>query len=595
MSWSIPSALQPPASSAKSFHSSIMTPSGVLITAFGLSSSNTPRSDVVYLDARDPSPERWSWASSWTTDLLQPFQSTIKSPEAGIASNSDSDGLSGGAIAGIVVPLVLLSIVGLPILIYLVRRRMRLIKKRRMAEHFSFSSQEDSADDEGFVSRFFGGGRRDSQRRITNAQYPFGRDANEKEGTFMSDLGNRARGLLKRYSTRSSNSSLGGRHMDRDADEVNMSSGGYTEKELQPMRATMNPRTANWEEIDFGLGRLDESRRASGVTPPAGTDADADAYENSAMTTNDQPLIRLTSPSSDDEDEDDLPLAKVRQQQRMSSDGSPMSDGQMPLIPSLVVQPPSNPSTPGSINTPLHPSPLQASNPFADPMPTVHEYVPEQNQTVHSNSNELDWSALQKELDDKPAFRSISPNSTLRSHQHQPQPQALPQGRNLMNPISRTPVPAYIPTSPTHSSPLARAPSASSAGSVRSATPPQLPPLETYEPFGRTITLVSPKAGVQRRVSETLPLAGRRGSLPSAMVARSPSSSGSTTPTAVARAGVAAGPARRSSNPIPLTQSPSSPSSPGTDGQRRASATSKLRVMNPSSDDESTESMGQAL
>ena len=448
----------------------------------------------------------------------------------------------------------------------------------------------------------------------------------------MTDLGNRARGLLKRYSTGSStNSSLASRDMDRDANDINLS-GGYTEKELRPMRATMNPKTANWEEIDFGLGRLDESRRASAV----------DAYESTAMVTHDVPLIRLDSNNSDDNDEDDdTPLAQIRHQKRSSSYGSPIHDGQNPLIPSLVIQPPSNPSTPGSTHTPSYPSPLQASDPFADPMPTVHEYQPSTTAIAtaaapQTNTNEMDWSALQKELDDKPAFRSISPNSTLRSHSHQQQqqqhaqPQSIPNyGRNIMNPnpSTRLPIPAQIPTTPSTASPLARVSGDSQSQSQsqtqrpRSATPPQLPPLDIYEPFGRTITLVSPKVGsgpASKRLSETLPFSGRRGSLPSygaspftgagggVGMARSPSSSGSTTPHASPR--IRYDPTiRRSSNPVVIpvqsAQSPTSGSGSGSptlgsiNGQRRASAMSKLRVMNPSSssDDESTESLGQAL
>lgn len=556
MSWSMPSGLQPAASSAKSYHSSIMTPSGVMITAFGLSASNTPRSDVFYLDARSSSTASWTWASTWSSDLLQPFTSTIKKPETGTTGKSGSN-LSGGTIAGIVVPLLLLSIIGLPIIIYLVRRRLRLIKKRKMAEHFSFSSQVDN-DNGGFFDR------RRATGRVTNAQYPFGRDANEKEGTFMTDLGNKARGLLKRYSTRSTVSSH--QSLDSDAHEVPL--GGYTDKEMRPI-TPLNPKSAKWEEIDFGLGRLDESRRASSAQ---------EAYEPTAMINNDLPLINITSP-----DVDDQALADARRQQRLSSYGSPLSDGQMPLIPHLVIQPPSNPSTPGSV----YASPMQASDPFADPTPAVHQYVPSGNSVA---SPELDWSSLQKELDDKPAFRSISPTSTLRSHQHQHQQQT--SARNISS--TRPPVSAYNPAPVFTASPQSRAsstfPTPANAAGERSTTPPQLPPLDVHEPFGRTITLVNPKTG--RRVSETLPLTGRRGSMP---IARSPSSSGSTTPTANYDATL-----RRSSNPIPMpialpTAADFSPVlSPASSG-RRVSVMSKLRVMNATSDDESTDSTGQAL
>lgn len=560
MEWSQPANLQPASSDAKSHHSSIMTPSGVMVTAFGLSSSNTPRSDVFYLDARDSSPASWAWGSAWSSDFLQPFTSTIKKPETNTAGKSGS-GISGGTIAGIVVPLLLFCIIGVPILVYLVRRRLRLIKKRKMAEHFSFSSQADN-DNGGFF------GRSRASGRVTNAQYPFGRDANEKEGTFMTDLGNKARGLLKRYSTRSTISSVGNRSIDEDAHEVPM--GGYTDKDMRPV-TPLNPKSAKWEEIDFGLGRLDESRRASALDP----------YESTAMV-NDQPLINITSP-----DPDDQPLAQIRQQNRLSSYGSPLSDGQAPLIPALFVQPPSNPSTPGSLHAPTHPSPLQASNPFADPMPTVHEYVPESN-----NTSEQDWSMLQNQLDSKPAFKSISPYSTLRSHQHQQQPQQ--QQRNITSP--RSPITAQNPPVPMFSaSPRSRAsstfpipaPAPAAAAAIneprsRSTTPPQLPPLD----LGRTITLVNQKAG--RRVSETLPLAGRRGSMP---IARSPSTSAATGPAARFNPTV-----RRSSNPMPIpVPAPVASSLAPDHSQRRVSTMSKLRVMNATSDDESTESAGQAL
>jgi hypothetical protein len=562
MVWSQPSNLQPASSAAKSHHSSIMTPSGIMISAFGLSPSNTPRSDVFYLDARGSSPASWTWSTTWNSDYLHPATSTIKKPETETAGKSGSN-LSGGTIAGIVVPLLLLTIIGLPIIVYLVRRRLRLIKKRKMAEHFSFSSQVDDNDNGGFF------GRQRTSARVTNAQYPFGRDANEKEGTFMTDLGNKARGLLKRYSTRSTISSVGNRSVDEDAHEVPM--GGYSDKEMRPM-TPLNPRSAKWEEIDFGLGRLDESRRASALDP----------YEPTAMINNDQPLINISSPDLDDQP----------RQNRLSSYGSPLSDGQAPLIPSLFVQPPSNPSTPGSQHVPVHPSPLQASNPFADPMPTVHEYVPP------TSTSDDDWSMLQNQLASKPAFRSISPTSTLRSHQHQAQQQQQQQSsaRNISS--TRPPVYAPNPTVPTFSaSPKSRAsstfpipapapaPAAATLPRSRSATPPQLPPLD----LGRTITLVNQKTG--RRVSETLPLAGRRGSMP---MARSPSSSGSTTPTANWDNTL-----RRASNPMPIPAPASVSLSPvldsPTNGQRRVSTMSKLRVMNPSSDDESTESAGQAL
>lgn len=668
--WSSPSTLQLPSSSASSYHSAIMTPSGVMITAFGLSTSGTARSDIHYLDMRDPTGAAWSWQTSWTQDMLQAYSASTSTVTTNTNTNTGSEVVAGSSgssnsapskskVVSIVIPVLLVLLIGLPILVLFIRRRVRLAKKRRMARHFSFSSQEDSGDLQGVFSE---------KHRKTKTQYSFGRDANERDGNVFSDLAGGLRGIMKRYS----GSSTGNEEE-------------FTEKEMRQMTSTrplarLPSKSVNWEEIDFGLGKVDERRVSStsaiSATPTSplhgplsASSSDAHEFASAGEVMNMPLLINF-------HDQRGSPISAAG-----TGLGSPMHDGQMPLIPSLVVMPPTNPNTPAPAETSLAAYPAlvpggtsYSPDPFADPIPAQqqHVYQPTSDASVPSAQQEsLDWSLLAKELEDRPAFRSISPTSTLRSHQHQGQAQPSPTSPNSSRPLprpSRVPVPQISKSpqpgqifpsghgqprhvsspvtfpvaspSPSPSSPLTRA---SPKPELRSATPPQLPPLNlgSDPSFSRTITLVNPKTGrrtseIQSRPSSTsaLPylssgslsppppqdqisrdlLPARRGSLPmtgftltppiSTSTDSTPSSSASTTPTP---ATVDAFTARRSSTPIPVpagqaqAQPRSAPGSPtaGAGGARRASAQapSRLRVVNPTegeSEDESTEA-GKAV
>ena len=484
-----------------------------MITAFGLGSSGSARSDVFYLDMRDPSGSSWTWKSYWKSDMLGPFTSnTVTTTTTGVAATNHSSAPPSKKTAAIAVIIVIGLLLALLVIIYFIRNRVRIARKRRMARHFSFSSQEDNGDFSSPIDQF-----RSSKK--TKTQYPFGQDANEKAGSFLSDFGSSLIGVLKRYSGSSSSLSS---HQDRS------SKGSKTlEKAL------------NWEEIDFGLGKLDErrgstnSRRSSfsatSHSPHAGNKtpeplpfampvaSTAQGYDTSALYSSSLPYMA-----------DPLLVSIGNVSPRV---GTPRTDGQMSLLPSLVIMPPSQD--------------LQTAYPAMAP-----SSVP---------ADGLDWNMLQHELEAKPVFRSISPTSTLRSHAH-----------------------------PRASSP--------NAVPVRAATPAYLIPLElqrSASPTG-TITSVNPKTG--RRTSETLtypqsprsvsqPIAGRQlaGSLgrrESAPFAQySPVSSGSSTPTGRASYDPAM---RRSSNPSSMLGTPVL-------GARRESTQSRLRVVND------TEAAGQAL
>lgn len=531
-----------------------MTPQGVMVTAFGLGSTGSPSSNVFYLDMRDSTQSTWTWKSSWNKDMLETYQSSSTSPTANIAA-AEPDSGDKKKVTSIVVPVIIAMLILVPLAIWFVRRRVRLAKKRRMARHFSFSSQEDEGDFRTAIDSFH------SPSRRTRTQYGFGQDANEKDGNIFTDLA----GVFKRLSAR------------RTSTESSESSISAGEREMiqvdsPPRVRRLDEKAVRWENIDFGLGKLDE--RAQGESKGLGVASTLDPFADPA------PLIRFDSADSESP--------------RM---GTPLHDGQQPLVPELNVFPPSAPATPAALGPAFQPS----------------------------SSDGLDWSMLAKEMQMKPAFRSISPTSTLRSHSHA-------QVSPITSPIySVSPMPRSVSPSPV--SPMPRSVSPSPVSPVRAgaldtdgaydgyapapgnARPlpafpqssgpiPRLPSLDFQR---QTVSLVDPSL---RRASDTplpytprtvsQPLAGRqlagnnrRGSMP-----YSPSSSGSATPTARSPQLGVQTQVRRASNPavIPLPRSPRSPGSPGTFGQngsvngkeKRDSGMSRLRVMNMTEDDETS-------
>ena len=478
LAWSTPSNLQPPASSAVSYHSSIMTTSGVMITAFGLGSSGSARSDVLYLDMRDPTGLSWTWKSYWNSNMLDASTSTSETATTstnGVAASNDTDSSapSSKKVTTITVPVIAGLLLALPLVIYFIRRRVRIARKRRMARHFSFSSQEDSGDFSTPVDGF-----RTSRR--TKTQYPFGRDANEKDWNVISEIGTGLVSILKRYS----GTALSGSNASSSRDKSSKG-GKISEKAMK------------WEEIDFGLGKLDErhgsfaSRRSSFSAPSLSPPAVDEAHV---------PLPFAMPVASTVQGFDPNTLSSVFQGNNASRPvsplndvGTPRHDGQIPLVPSVVVM-----------------SPTRAQNQM-NSMPTA-------------SADGLDWNMLQRDLEVRPVFRSISPTSTLRSHAHT---------------ISPAPLELRRASSPT----------------------------------------VNPKTGRRSMSPVPLPFAGRqiagnrdrRGSAP-----YSPSSSGSVTPT-----GPADLPMRRVSNPF-IGLIPGSPMQ----ASKREIVQSRLRVVNVTDNEE---------
>ncbi|WWC92728.1 uncharacterized protein L201_007687 [Kwoniella dendrophila CBS 6074] len=441
--WSTPSNLQPPTSSATSYHTSVMTDQGVMITAFGLSSKGSPRSDIYYLDLRDPTGSNWSWKNQWNSNMLEPYTSTSTGSTGNNvttakdkSTNDNNGGSSSKKIASITVPVIIIALILSPLIVYLIRRRMRLIKKRRMARHFSFSSQED----EGAFG--FGNATKGIFSRITNKkrtqannQYPFinGKDGNEVQGNFFTNR-------LSRMVSRISNNSFGSNDENEDAIPYvppremvavtnsrsvtfgnNSNNGNYTDKENNS-----NNRQMNWEEIDFGLGKLDESKQQTGSPFNDDVNHTLSVNNNSVSPFGDHAVIATST--------FDFPIAAPQttnnnglENQGYTSEmlysdngilppsvgrlgSSNIATHQEPLIPSLFVQPATVPSTPNGNNGNL-------SVNYPAMIPSTSSAI---GGSKPNDNNKIDqsWDNLAKELETKPAFRSISPTAQLKSHSH---------------------------------------------------------------------------------------------------------------------------------------------------------------------------------
>ncbi|KAK6908539.1 hypothetical protein I203_102541 [Kwoniella mangroviensis CBS 8507] len=371
--WSAPSDLQPSSSSASSYHSSIITDQGVMITAFGLASSGSPSSDVYYLDMRDPTgPSGWSWKDTWSSEMLQAYSGSSSTSNVttttggGVTAAKDNDGgMSSKKIASITVPILVIALLLSPIIIYLIRRRMRLIKKRRMARHFSFSSQEDEG--------FFNGPSNGLFSRFLTRKNE-GRDMNERQGNYLSRM-------VTRLSSRSNS--------EEDHDDIPYvppremvavtNSRSVTFKDSPEIA---KDRQMNWEEIDFGLGKLDESRHvSSSFNQPNNGTSSADVQSPFGD--------HATAPVS-------FPIPQ------------PQSQGYTNemLYSDEAISPPSV----GRLNEPNN---LSVNYPAM--VPTSASAV---GGSVPISGNGQSWDSLAKELETKPAFRSISPTAQLRSHAH---------------------------------------------------------------------------------------------------------------------------------------------------------------------------------
>ncbi|WRT69614.1 uncharacterized protein IL334_006603 [Kwoniella shivajii] len=580
-SWSTPSNLQPPSSSAASYHTSVMTDQGVMITAFGLASTGSPRSDVYYLDMRDPSGSSWSWKNQWNNNMLTAYSASTSTTDntgtvaTGISTaqnNTSETGTSGKKIASIAVPILVIALILSPLIVYLARRRMRLIKKRRMARHFSFSSQEDEgAFGGGLFSQYL------SQRR-TKTQFPFGRDANEREGNFITDLSTGLTRMVTRLSSRS-NSDEG--HDQDDIPyvpprEMIAVTSGVTRGTGSP-KAKEN-RQMNWEEIDFGLGKLDESKHNQPSS--SGSNFHPSSIDNSSPF-GDHAAVSASAPMVDFP----VPQAQGYTPEMLYGDDSvaPPPFGRLgaspeeTLIPYLMVQPATAPPTP-SVNN--------LSTAYPAMIPNSSSAI---GGSAPQGGNDQSWESLAKELETKPAFRSISPTAQLRSHAHPSASSNVNYSSTGMMPRSESP----RPISPVPSIPpleFQRRPSTASNASetiklvkTPSIRRPEFLPFQTQNQYQN-----QGNRSVSQPISRQIAGGGlgRRGSAAS----DSPLSSGQTTPTQK-NISLSYTPGMRRASGSLIPGNVAGNGSP-VNTERRASM---LRVVNVTENEEDSTESGQAI
>lgn len=231
--WSTPANLQPPAADGRAWHSAVMTDAGVMIVAFGLGNSGQARSDVTFLDMRNSDSSKWGWKSVWSTSMLEdPTSTTSSIPTTNVASTAEgSSSNETKKRASIAVPVVLVfCLLVLPALIWFSRRHIREFRHRRMARNYEMENDNGDSSTMGrwvaALGKMVPGNKR---RSLTPRPYGGIRLADETEGRprfFASPM-------------------------------------AWIRSRRSKPEATSSEKPSQWEEIDFGLGKVDESRRPS--------------------------------------------------------------------------------------------------------------------------------------------------------------------------------------------------------------------------------------------------------------------------------------------------------------------------------------------
>lgn len=411
MTWSQPSNLQPPTSFARAWHSSIMVSSGVLVTAFGLSAEGTPRSDIVYLDMRSNDPSKWTWKAVWSAAMLDATlaYSPIK------ASTDSANGLTTDSrtLRSVLIPVLIFLVLGVPLAIWLLRRHVRNVRHRRMAQHFEMDPEEDhrrgsfmpvSALGQ-FISSKFGKSSGGSPR----LPKPFGgvriNDKGEVNNNNEHVVVSQIKGIFKRFSQSSfaSFGSVESTAQDKEMAEIRAGvagiiTNGMSEDARKPHQ---------WEEIDFGLGKIDESRRHSAVPRASASFEGLRESEIEKSELVNIPEIALEGPFGDE--------FQIKEQQIANS--SQLSP------PALVILPPSQPSTPNiDSNGNQAGFVFDGMTTFADsPVDTLDGPVTLQRETATTSMKD-EWKSLADSLVAHPIFgastSSIAPVRTAHDDSH---------------------------------------------------------------------------------------------------------------------------------------------------------------------------------
>ncbi|KAJ9108270.1 hypothetical protein QFC19_002518 [Naganishia cerealis] len=340
MTWTQPANLQPPTSFARAWHSSIMVDSGVLVTAFGLSAVGTPRNDIVYLDMRNDDVSKWTWKAVWSASMLNatiPSSSGNILPTSG-SSNNGSPGHDGKTLKSILIPVLIVIALGIPLAVWLLRRHVRNVRHRRMAQHFEMDPEEDhrngsilatSALGQFLASKFKSA---DSARRPSLPK-PFGGVRINEKGEVVNNndsmVVSHLKGIFKRFSYSSFKSfdTMESTAQDKEMSEIRAGVAAITTGN----NGQMTEKAHQWEEIDFGLGKVDESRRNSAIPVRNSASFDEPRQSDNETRSISLPEVKFEGPFGDEF--------------QVQESNVPANDARL-LPPALVILPPSEPATP---------------------------------------------------------------------------------------------------------------------------------------------------------------------------------------------------------------------------------------------------------
>lgn len=406
MTWSQPSNLQPPTSFARAWHSSIMVDSGVLVTAFGLSAVGTPRSDIVYLDMRSNDASKWTWKAVWSASMLDASLAYSPLP----TSNDKASAPSEKTLKSILIPVLVGLLFGIPLAVWLLRRHVRNVRHRRMAQHFEMDPEEDhhrkgssaSALAQYLASKFgkpahaagalpapFGGVRINEKGEVV------GKD----EHVVVSQL----RGLFKRFSSTSFASFGSVESTAQDKEMAEIRAGVAISAGVGAGAEGGKPH--QWEEIDFGLGKVDESRRNSAVPRSSASFDGRQSIEagNEKLVDDDDvvPQVVFEGPFGDEfRIDDEQPLVVT------ASHLTP---------PALVILPPSQPATP-SIDADGNPAGFNFTCPPAFVDSSADPNAVTLRREVATEQMKDEWKSLAESLIAHPVFGTSSTASSGTAH-----------------------------------------------------------------------------------------------------------------------------------------------------------------------------------
>jgi hypothetical protein len=379
-----------------------------------------PLSLVSYLDLRDSNSANWGWRRVWTEDMLDSTTSsgsissipttTNNNSNVGSSVNqaADNDDEADAGLLKKILPPTLIGIILLGLLVWFGRRQVKVVRRRRMARHFEIETTHDEEGNQrrrgSFLpvnplalfmekrgwnrssSSFTSGTDANGQlpKPFGGVRIPDGDDGDEVETRQATGWQSRFTGLVGKFTGR------GGNTLAPSNSEGSM-------RQVAGQRVTRT----QWEEIDFGLGRIDEQRRGSSALSRPATPGRASEDRARQMSLHD--------------------FNKNRSRVSMSPT-SDLIDPKGSAAPFLVVVPPTVPSTPADL-------PGQQEDPFASypvlsPSPRILDNIVEQS---NSGAN-AEWDELEREVETTQPFkRSGTVSSTRSSGSTESAPESLPR------------------------------------------------------------------------------------------------------------------------------------------------------------------------